>query len=328
VQENRAGTEAATPRGSRAGVCPSDSGGGLQFSSDGDERSCNDERAEGPIANGQPRASPKGSGRAGSKRRIEPHGNVDIYAQRDPPAAPRLPRASPSWASIHEYCWSGAVVLSPRRTEALSDSTFAVAMTLLIFDVRLPSQKIHTLGYDLWFSSWPHYLGYAISFLVIGMIWVSHHTIYRLVRAIDHRVMVINLVLLGLVVFIPFPTQILALYISQGTASQKDLAVAFYGFTLAVATLMLAVLWHAICRRSLVQPWVTGPDLRRVRRRYYLTPALYLGATGLALVDDRLGILLFLAIGCGYLLHTGTRVAPPHPEDSTRANEIHEDMSA
>jgi uncharacterized membrane protein len=222
---------------------------------------------------------------------------------------------------------SAAALVNPRRTEALSDSTFAVAMTLLIFDVRLPAPKIHTLGYDLWFNSWPHYLGYVISFLVIGMIWVSHHTIYRLVRAIDHRVMVINLVLLGLVVFIPFPTQILALYISQGTTPQKDIAVAFYGFSLAVATLMLAVLWHAICRRSLVQPWVTVPEARRVRRRYYLTPVLYLAATGLALVDDRLGILLFLVIGCGYLLHTGTSVAPPHPGESAQAKEAHEGIS-
>jgi uncharacterized membrane protein len=220
------------------------------------------------------------------------------------------------------------VVVNPRRTEALTDSTFAVAMTLLIFDVRLPAPKIHTLGYDLWFNTWPHYLGYAISFLVIGMIWMSHHTIFRLVRAIDHRVMVLNLVLLGLVVFIPFPTQILALYISQGTASQKELAVAFYGLSLAVATLLLAVLWHSICRRNLVQPWVTEPEMRRVKRRYYLTPVLYLAATGLALVDDRLGIGLFLVIGCGYLLHTGTRVAPPHPDDSALSTEAREDVSA
>jgi hypothetical protein len=90
---------------------------------------------------------------------------------------------------------------------------------------------------------------------------------------------------------------------------------------------MLAVLWHAVCRRSLVQPWVTEPEMRRVRRRYYLTPVLYLAATGLALVDDRLGIGLFLVIGCGYLLHTGTSVAPPPPDESAHAKEAREDVS-
>ena len=191
-------------------------------------------------------------------------------------------------------------------------------MTLLIFDVRLPVPKIHSLSRDLWFNAWPHYLGYVISFMVIGMIWLSHHTIFRLVRSIDHQAMVVNLALLSLVVFIPFPTQVLALYISQGSTGQKELAVAFYGLSLAAATLMLAVLWHSVSRRALVQPWVGGSELKRVTRRYYLTPVLYLAATGLALLDDRLGIVLFLIIGSGYLLHTGTRVAPPHPDDLVR----------
>ena len=59
--------------------------------------------------------------------------------------------------------------------------------------------------------------------------------------------------------------------------------------------------------------------MKRVTRRYYLTPVLYLAATGLALVDDRVGIVLFLIIGSGYLLHTGTRVAPAHPDDPVGA---------
>ena len=216
--------------------------------------------------------------------------------------------------------------MNPRRTEALSDSTFAVAMTLLIFDVRLPSTRIHTLSHDLWFNEWPHYLGYVISFTVIGMIWVSHHTIFRLVRAIDHRAMVANLALLSLVVFIPFPTQVLALYISQGSDSQKELAVAFYGLSLAAATLMLAVLWHSISRPALIQSWVGADELKRMTRRYYFTPVLYLAATGLALVDDRLGIALLLVIGSGYLLHTGTRVAPPHPDDVVSTERVLEDQ--
>ena len=200
-------------------------------------------------------------------------------------------------------------------------------MTLLIFDVRLPVPRIHSLSSDLWFNAWPHYLGYVISFMVIGMIWVSHHTIFRLVRTIDHGAMVLNLVLLGLVVFIPFPTQVLALYISQGSTAQKELAVAFCGLSLAAATLMLAVLWHSIARRALLQPWVGDDELKRVTRRYYLTPLLYLVATGLALVDDRLGIVLFLIIGSGYLLHTGTRVAPSHPDDLVRAEGAPQDRA-
>jgi uncharacterized membrane protein len=98
--------------------------------------------------------------------------------------------------------------MNARRTEALSDSTFAVAMTLLIFDLRVMASSQHTLSYYTWYSAWPHYLGYAVSFLIIGTIWISHHTIFRLINGVDHRAMVLNLGLLGLVVFIPFPTEI------------------------------------------------------------------------------------------------------------------------
>jgi uncharacterized membrane protein len=207
------------------------------------------------------------------------------------------------------------VGVNPRRTEALSDSTFAVAMTLLIFDVRLPSSRIHNLGYDLWNQAWPHYLGYLVSFVVIGMIWLSHHTIFRLIGRVDHRLMVLNLALLGLVVFIPFPTEILAIYISQGNTAQQELATAFYGGSLAAATLALAVLWHAAShRRTLIHSWVGDPELRLMRRRFYFTPLLYVVATALALLDARVGIVLFLVVGCGYLLHTGTRASPQGPD--------------
>jgi uncharacterized membrane protein len=218
--------------------------------------------------------------------------------------------------------------MNPRRTEALSDSTFAVAMTLLIFDLRVsePNAK-HSLSYYLWHNAWPHYLGYVVSFLIIGLIWISHHTIFRLLHRVDHRAMVLNLALLSLVVFIPFPTQILAVYISHGSAVEKTEATAFYGTVLTAATFMLAVLWHSVRHRSrLIQPWVSEDELRRVTRRFYLTPVMYLAATGLTLINARLGILLFFLVGSAYVLHTGTRVAPLHPDDVSKAATITHDQ--
>jgi uncharacterized membrane protein len=207
--------------------------------------------------------------------------------------------------------------MNARRTEALSDSTFAVAMTLLIFDLRVMASTQHTLSYYIWYSAWPHYLGYAVSFLIIGTIWISHHTIFRLINGVDHRAMVLNLGLLGLVVFIPFPTEILAIYINQNSLSERAQAAALYGLSLAVATLMLALLWHSFSHhRRLIKSWVSDDELRRLTRRFYLTPVLYLIATGVALFDATIGVILFLAVGCGYLLHTGTQAAPIHPDDA------------
>ena len=211
-----------------------------------------------------------------------------------------------------------AYAVDSRRTEALSDSAFAVAMTLLIFDVRLPDireqgTRLHGIAYDLWFGEWTHYLGYLISFVVVGMIWMCHHTIFRMLSGIDHAGMLYNLALLGLVVFIPFPTQLMAAYLSKHDPEQAYVA-AFYGICLGAATLMLAVLWHHVSRgRRLIEPWIPDEAITRLTRRYYLTPVLYLMATGIAVWDIYVGLVLFLAIACGYLLHTGTRAAPKHP---------------
>ena len=89
------------------------------------------------------------------------------------------------------------------------------------------------------------------------MIWISHHTIFRLIRGVDHRAMVLNLALLSLVVFIPFPTGLLAIYIDQSSSVERAQAAGFYGISLAAATFMLALLWHSVRHgRRLIQPWM------------------------------------------------------------------------
>src|SRR5438309_9779037 len=75
------------------------------------------------------------------------------------------------------------VVISPRRTEAFSDGIFAVAATLLVLDLKVPSS-----GGDLLpalEAQWPGYAAYAVSFLTIGIIWVNHHAVFDRLRHID-----------------------------------------------------------------------------------------------------------------------------------------------
>lgn len=195
---------------------------------------------------------------------------------------------------------------------ALSDSTFAVAITLLIFDVRFAGPD-RGVAEDLWYHQWPHYTGYFVSFAVIGMLWLNHHAIFRLIRHIDHGVLVLNLAFLGVVVFMPFPTQVMAAYLSASDGEEVYVAV-FYGLTMAAATLVLALLWHYAARRHhLLESWVPRDASAQLTRRLYVTPVLLVLATLLGLIDVRLGLVLFLVVTLGYLLHTGARVAPRHP---------------
>jgi uncharacterized membrane protein len=197
--------------------------------------------------------------------------------------------------------------VNTRRLEALSDSTFAVALTLLIFDVRVPVPRVDGVTHDLWFGQWPHYIGYIVSFLVIGMIWMNHHAVFRMVRRVDNTSMVLNLAFLGLIVFIPFPTQTLATYLAA-YPQQGDFVAAFYGLILAAATLVLAILWHHLERHPQLLHRGDDPSaLHRLTQRLYLTPVLYVVAAALSLLNHWVGMVLYVAIACGYLLHTGTR---------------------
>ena len=98
---------------------------------------------------------------------------------------------------------------STSRLEAFSDGVFAIAITLLILEVSVPESGFD----DLWSGigdQWPSYLAYATSFLTIGGLWLAHHGIFRRLASADAMVMRLNLLLLMLVSFLPFPTKLMA----------------------------------------------------------------------------------------------------------------------
>jgi uncharacterized membrane protein len=99
------------------------------------------------------------------------------------------------------------------RFESFSDGVFAIAVTLLILEVRLPqgvgagtslAGQIHALA-----VIWPQYLVYAATFANIGIMWLNHHALVDKAEKITHRVIVANLVLLALICFLPFTTYVI-----------------------------------------------------------------------------------------------------------------------
>ena len=148
-------------------------------------------------------------------------------------------------------CWSRGEFAVVRnrwetgRTEAFSDGVFAIAITLLVLDIRVPAEEFD----DLWSGivhEWPAYLGYATSFLTIGALWLAHHGVFRRLRYANNPVMRINLLLLMAVSFLPFPTRLVAEAIRDQSA--ESAAAIFYGATLLVITLLFSALWGAVAR--------------------------------------------------------------------------------
>jgi len=178
------------------------------------------------------------------------------------------------------------------RMEALSDGVFAIAITLLVLDLAVPSSSGPNLRHALW-QQWPSYLAYVVSFATIGAIWIGHTVITEYLDHADPVLIRLNLLLLLVVSFLPFPTRLLGEYIQEEQAER--VATTVYGLTLLLASAALSLLWRYAVRAHLVVPDATDEELELLTAR--VTPGL--GGYVLLLV---LGLFLPVAAVVGYLL--------------------------
>jgi uncharacterized membrane protein len=162
---------------------------------------------------------------------------------------------------------------STGRIEAFSDGVFAIAITLLVLEISVPEAAFE----DLWHGiadQWPSYLAYVTSFLTIGTIWLMHHGIFRRLAQADGFVTRMNLLLLMLVSFLPFPTKLLAEAIDN--ADSERAAVIFYGLILLSISLMLTALWRYIAtHRDLLKAGVSDDEVAAITERTGPNVAFY-----------------------------------------------------
>ncbi len=176
--------------------------------------------------------------------------------------------------------------------EAFSDGVFAIASTLLVLEIAVPANSADDLlGAVL--DEWPSYLAYLVSFATIGAIWLAHNAVTEHVESADATFLRLNLLLLLVVAFLPFPTSLLGENLS--TENAERIAVTIYGLNLLFAQLMLFVLWRWARRAGLVRDSAPDDDLETLDRR--LTPGLA-GYVAIIVV----GLALPLAAVLGYLL--------------------------
>src|SRR5438045_6602697 len=163
-----------------------------------------------------------------------------------------------------------------RRLEAFSDGVFAIAITLLVLDLAVPARAetpVNGLAAHLG-RQWPSYVAYLVSFLIIGIIWVNHHTVFDKVRFVDRPVLFANLGLLLVVSVIPFPTHLMAEYLTAG--SDSHVAAAIYSATMLAMGSAYSVLWIVITRDArLLHEHVDAASSRRPLRRFGAGNVLY-----------------------------------------------------
>jgi uncharacterized membrane protein len=176
---------------------------------------------------------------------------------------------------------------STARLEAFSDGVFAIAITLLVLDLNVPEPG--ALGGESLAAAlahqWPAYFAYLVSFLVIGIIWINHHAMCALARRVDRRTLFANLFLLLTVSVIPFPTRLLATYL---TARDTDAhtAAAIYAATMVVMGLAFSLLFLAFTRDArLLHAPIPPRELRAAMRRFSTGALFYLATIGLAYIS-------------------------------------------
>ncbi len=195
--------------------------------------------------------------------------------------------------------------MSKGRLEAFSDGVLAVAITLLVLDLRVPEPGTGDLGRQL-VHMWPSYAAYAISFLTIGVIWVNHHAAVARLREPDHVILVLNLLLLMSVCVLPFATSLFATYLRE--AKGEHLAGAVYGAALLVMGVVFVVFNRhiLISKAYLLQPELTVERREELLRRNILGVLPYVLATALAFVSPYVTLGITAAVGVFYALPTTT----------------------
>jgi uncharacterized membrane protein len=184
------------------------------------------------------------------------------------------------------------------RLVAFSDGVFAITITLLVLEIRPPTDD-KNLPHGL-VALWPSYLAYAVTFLFIGQVWANHHVMFDHIRAADRIVLLLNTVLLMVVAFLPFATSVIAGALRSGHGERT--AVGLYGIAFAVTALTFNGVWQYACRRRLLSEALSPAGATAISRRFQLALAwLATGALVGALLPV-LGVAVIVAFNAFYWL--------------------------
>jgi uncharacterized membrane protein len=189
------------------------------------------------------------------------------------------------------------------RLEAFSDGVLAVAITLLVLDLKVtPGQG--TLARQL-AEDWPAYAAYLISFAIIGIIWVNHHALFGLVARVDRWLLFYNLMLLFSVTSMPFVTSTLAHYLQHAAhASHADarLAAVLYGADNILMAISYTLMFSRMINHGLLKEPIAPEDGRRAVRRFGMGLFVYPVLTLIGLASPGVMLALFAALSVYYVL--------------------------
>ncbi|MDP9189126.1 MAG: TMEM175 family protein [Actinomycetota bacterium] len=193
------------------------------------------------------------------------------------------------------------------RLEAFSDGVFAIAITLLILEIRVPEAGAGGLWHALT-EEWPSFAAFFVSFLVIGIIWVNHHAVLDHIKRATRPLLFINLLLLFSVAFIPFPTALMAEHLESGV--DEEVAAAVYMGAMSLMAVAFGVLWTYITsHRDQLGVELSEEEISRRTKLFTAGTPIYLLSIGLAFVSPE-AVLVVTALLAVYYAVAGGMKAP------------------
>ena len=206
--------------------------------------------------------------------------------------------------------------MTKNRMEAFSDGVFAIAITLLVLTIAAPSDYLH-LGNELG-RRWPSLAAYLVSFAVIGIMWVNHHSVCSRIEIVDRNFVYLNMVLLATVAFLPYPTGVFGEALRKGLGTRE--AALFYSGTMAVNAIAWAALWlyASVGRRLLASSF--PEEQRRIATLLFTGGTLIYAATVAVAYANAYACLAFHGtLAIYYALDPLSRRTAPSEQSDPRA---------
>ncbi len=214
-----------------------------------------------------------------------------------PPPAEQATTAATAQPTAHTGALTAEGGIGLERLIFFSDAVFAIAITLLVLDIKIPEIPDDLAVADLpgrVAEVGPNILAYFISFMIISTFWVVHHGTFAYIRRYDHRLLWLNLYLLLFVAFLPFPAGILARY------GHTFFAFTFYALIQIIISTLLTTIWvHATRGRKLVEATL---DIAVIRHRFYqglLPPLVFAISIGFAYFKPIWAFFIWFLIAVG-----------------------------
>ncbi|HEV7553311.1 MAG TPA: TMEM175 family protein [Candidatus Angelobacter sp.] len=177
------------------------------------------------------------------------------------------------------------------RIEFFSDAVFAIAITLLVLELKIPKPEEPLV--PILFRQWPSYAAFLLSFVCIGVMWINHHRLFMLIKRADDTLRLLNLLLLLGVSAVPFPTAVLAEHLR---GPDRRIAALIYNATFVFIAVAFRGLWRYATTHQLLHENAAVPVIFNVFNRYGVAPLLYFFCFIIAWFDARASVIANAAV--------------------------------